>query len=123
MEQNKKYTLEPYNTEDSKTLQLTELKNKFPSLEPLTASVYRSDQTNALSKLRNKGFKPLAWTPNVRYMYYNPERNLLVKDTEGDLMIVKNPSNDYLNDCLSYYPKAEVSHGEAYDERFPEVNA
>jgi len=63
------------------------------------------------------GFRTLAFKPPVKSAYYNKDRNLLVKYTEGDIMVVVNPTEKYINDLLSHYPKAEVC-AEEYDERF-----
>jgi len=99
-----------------------ELEEKFQKLEGFKDSginsVYRSDQKKALNKLRDIGFKPMAWTPNVRYLFYNPNEEILIKDVEGDLFIYENPTQETLEEEIQNYPKAEVSIGEKYDSRF-----
>lgn len=115
----------PKNTEahnETKVISFEKLEQLFEKLEGFKdlgiKSVYRSDKTKALNKLEKIGFKPLAWTPNVRYLYYNPKIDLLIKEIEGDLFVIDKPTKEYLDKCLSHYPKAEVSLGEKYDSRF-----
>lgn len=81
-------------------------------------SPFRSDSVKALWSLKDLGFTMLAWTPNVRYMLYNSDDNILIQDTEGDIDITFNPTRKYLNERLQNYPKGEVSTGEKYDSRF-----
>lgn len=84
-------------------------------------SPFRSDSVKALWSLKDLGFSMLAWTPNVRYMLYDPKENILIQDTEGDIDIIFNPTEKYLNERLQKYPKMEVSTGEKYDSRFKEA--
>ena len=89
------------------------------NLEPLAPQIYRSDRVDSLWKLKNKGFEILAWTPNVRYLLFNPKKRILISDIEGDLYIYKNPTKETLENKIQKYPKGEVSLGEKYDSRFP----
>jgi len=119
----KKYRIgrEP-RSDDREEISFEELEEKFSKLEGFKESgiesVYHGEQTDALTKLRKIGFKSLAWTPNVRYHYYNPEEKLLIKWIEGDLYLIENPTEITIDKEMRSYPKAEVSHGEKYDSRF-----
>ncbi len=89
------------------------------NIKPLkNRSVYRSDQEKSMWDLTDQGFEPLAWTPGVKYLFYNPKKDLLVKDVEGDLFITENPSKNKIIKEIQQFPKAEVSLGEKYDPRF-----
>lgn len=91
--------------------------NELPeAISNLGSSVYRSDQEKQLRHMT--GFEHLAWTSKVRHLYYNPEKELLVKDVEGDLFVWKNPSEKTIEKQVQEWPKAEVSLGEKYDSRF-----
>jgi len=87
-------------------------------LEPLSSTIYRSDRVDDLWSLTDRGFEPLAWTPNVRYLFYNKDRGILVHDVEGDLYVWKDPTEETIRERVEEYPKAEVSIGEKYDSRF-----
>lgn len=111
----------PDQRDDIEVISFEELEERCEKLEGFGKdrdSPYRSDQTKALRKLGKIGFEHLAWTPRVRHLYYNPEIDVLIKDIEGDLFYIENPTDEYLDECLSHYPKAEVSVGEKYDSRF-----
>lgn len=81
-------------------------------------SPYHSDRRKALRELREKGFKAMAWTPNIRSMYYHKDKEILVVETEGDIDIYTEPTREFLDEQLQHYPKGEVSLGEKYDSRF-----
>jgi len=87
-------------------------------LQPLSPEIYRSDRVDDLWSLTDRGFEPLAWTPNVRYLFYNKDRGILIHDVEGDLYIWKDPTEETIRERVEEYPKAEVSIGEKYDSRF-----
>jgi len=89
---------------------------KPKQIRNLYNSVYRSDQEKQLRNL--KGFKPLAWTPRIKHLYYNPKKQILLKDLEGDLFVWKNPSKQTIEKQVQQWPKSEVSLGEKYDSRF-----
>jgi len=93
---------------------LEEIKEMFECLKPIDKS---PSHWNSLRNLNSDKFRTLAFTGGVRYAYYNEEEDIIVKDTEGDIMVVVNPTEEYINDLLSYYPKSEVC-AEEYDERF-----
>lgn len=97
---------------------LKEIKEKHPSLKKLSPQVYRSDRTKTLANMRDEGFEHLAWTPNVRFLLYNPKEDLMLEDIEGDLVIWENPSDETIEEEVQEFPKAEVSVGEKYDSRF-----
>jgi len=99
------------------SVELSEIVVEY-DLQPLSAEVFRSDRVDELWSLTDKGFKPLAWTPNVRYLLYNEERGILIHDVEGDLYIWKDPSEELIGKQVEQYPKMEVSVGEKYDSRF-----
>ncbi len=71
-------------------------------------SPYRSESVDALWSLEDIGYKPLAWTPNVRYLLYNKEDNVILQDVEGDIYFYFNPSKEKIDELLQEYPKAEV---------------
>ena len=87
-------------------------------LQPLSSTIYRSDRVDDLWSLTDRGFEPLAWTPNVRYLLYNKEKGILIHDVEGDIYIWKDPTEEIIRERVEEYPKAEVSVGEKYDSRF-----
>jgi len=95
---------------------LKEVVKNNPALEGLEYQGFRSDREKSLMDL--EGFEPLAWTPRVRYLLYNEEKDLLVRDIEGDLYIWKNPTDEKIEELVQEYPKMEVSLGEKYDSRF-----
>lgn len=97
---------------------LEQIKYQYPSLRGISPSLYRSERVDSLWQLTDKGFKPLAWTPNVRYLFYNPKKDLLVSDIEGDLRVWENPTKDIIEREVQQYPMMEVSLGEKYDRRF-----
>lgn len=122
---NKKYAIgrNPYpNKSDIEVISFEKLEEKFSMLKGFADSgidsVYRSDQTEALNKLRRIGFQPLAWTPNIRHLYYHSRENIIIKDVEGDLFLIENPTDEEIEKEVQQYPKAEVSLGEKYDSRF-----
>lgn len=120
----KVYYIEPYSFQDD-TISREEAIKKFPSIKPIFEDLdeKRVSGGNPLSPLRETGYSAIAYTPPVKYAYYNEEKDILVTDTEGDIKVVENPTDDYLNETLSYYPKAEVTGtGEKYDNRFPNRN-
>lgn len=84
-------------------------------------SPYRSENTKALWSLGDLNYKPLAWTPNIRYLLYNLEDNIILEDIEGDIYIILNPTKEKINELCQQYPKGEVSLGEKYDNRFNNV--
>jgi hypothetical protein len=86
---------------------------KIEGLEP---TAYNSELYRQVSNL--DGFKPLAWTPPVRQLYYHPEKELMLQNIEGDLILHKNPSEGTIEKAVQQYPKAEVCFGEDYDSRF-----
>jgi len=82
-------------------------------------SVYRSDNKRALVDIgEEEGFSWLAWTPNVRYLLYSKEEDILLEDVEGDIYFEEDPSKETIEEYVQQYPKAEVSIGEKYDSRF-----
>ena len=87
-------------------------------LQPLSVEIFRSDRVDELWSLTDRGFEPLAWTPNVRYLFYNKDRGILIHDVEGDLYIWKYPTEETIREQVEKYPKMEVSVGEKYDSRF-----
>jgi hypothetical protein len=90
---------------------------KLPKeLRKLNSSPFRSDQEKKLREL--EGFKHLAWTPRIRHLYYNLEKEIMVKDVEGDFFVWKNPIKKTIEKQVQEWPKAEVSLGEKYDSRF-----
>ena len=99
-------------------LSFDEMEEKFPSLDVIADTVYRGERTESLAKLRNEGYEALAWTPNVRYLYYHPEKKLMLEDVEGDLYITKNPTDNTLEEAIQQFPMGEVASGEKYDSRF-----
>jgi hypothetical protein len=107
---------------EAEEISFKELEEKFQSLQGFKESginsVYHGEQTDSLRQLEGIGFKPLAWTPNVRYHYYNPDEDLLIKWIEGDLFLIENPTEKTIEEEIRAYPKAEVCHGEKYDSRF-----
>ncbi len=84
----------------------------------LKPEIYRSERVSDLWKLRDEGFEPLAWCPNVKYLFYNPKRKILIHDVEGDLYIWRNPTDETLKEQIQRYKKGHVSLGEKYDPRF-----
>lgn len=116
-----KYYVEPYSFEDD-TVSREEVVEMFPSLRT-TLSEFDEKMASTfspLSSLKREGYTSLAFN-NVKQAYYNKEKDILVKNTEGDILVVENPTEEYIDDMLSYYPKAEVTGtGEKYDSRFPE---
>lgn len=84
-------------------------------------SVYHSEKRKALWELTDKGYEALAWTGNIRGMFYNKEKGILITETEGDIDIYVNPSEEFLKQELQEYPKGEISLGEKYDPRFQGV--
>lgn len=87
-------------------------------LPPIAETPYRQNRIDDLWNLTNEGYEPLAWTPNIHYLFYNPKRDILIKDVEGDLTIWKNPSDSLIEREVKKFPKAEVSVGEKFDSRF-----
>lgn len=64
-------------------------------------------------------FKPLAWSGRIRSLLYNKEKNILVREVEGDLYIWKNPTDEKIEEEIQEYPKSEVTGlGEKLDSRF-----
>jgi hypothetical protein len=113
--------IDPYSFKDD-TIMPEKAMEMFPSIEPVfeDLSDKRVSGGDPLSPLRSTGYKPIAYTPPVKYAYYNESKDLLVTATEGDIKVVENPTDDYIDDLLSYYPKAEVTgYGEKFDSRFP----
>jgi len=99
------------------SVELSEIVDEY-DLQPLSVEIFRSDRVDELWSLTDKGFRPLAWTPNVRYLLYDEERGILIHDVEGDIYIWKDPSEELIGEQVEQYPKMEVSVGEKYDIRF-----
>jgi hypothetical protein len=91
----------------------TEVIDKINELESTT---YNSELFNQIRQL--DGFKPLCWTPRVRQLYYDSERQLLLSNVEGDLRLWRNPDEGTIEGEVQKYPKPEVSLGEKFDSRF-----
>lgn len=118
------FYVEPYSFQDD-TVSAEQIVEQFPSLKPMFENLdeKRVSGGDPLSPLTDTGYRAIAFTPPVKYAYYNEEKNIVVADTEGDVKVVENPTDDYLNDMLSYYPEAEVTgYGERFDKRFPNQN-
>lgn len=118
-----KYVLgrNPYPENSDKNLEVIEWENiggRFDCLKKLEPTPYISDKRKQLRDLTKNGFKELAWTPNIRHVFYNEDKDLLVNVVEGDIFIIDEPTDEEINAILSHYPKQEVAHGEKYDERF-----
>ncbi len=87
------------------------------NLHPISKDFeYKSDFEEALWNL--EGYKPLAWSGNIRSLFYNPKKGILIEEVEGDITIYKNPSESTIENLVQTYPKGEVSLGERYDSRF-----
>jgi len=72
-----------------------------------------------MTAYKEAGYYALAYRPNVHYVYYNPEKNIMVLDIEGDHYIVENPTHEQLQEQLRRYPRSKVTGtGEKYDDRF-----
>jgi len=85
-------------------------------IDGLERTIYDSELFNQIRQL--DGFRPLAWTPNVRQLYYDSDRQLLLSNVEGELTLWKNPDESTIEREVQKYPKPEVSLGEKFDSRF-----
>jgi hypothetical protein len=109
---------------DNTTTQAETKSNVLTGLEVIETlglddTIYHSELFQQIRELDN--FKALAWTPNVRQLYYNREKNLLLSNIEGDLFLYQNPDKAIIVEEVQKYPKAEVALGEKYDSRFQEA--
>lgn len=85
-------------------------------------SPYHSKKDEALFNIsHNFSFKMLAWSSGVRHVLYDPEEDVLIRDTEGDIDILWGPEPQYIKEILNSYPKSQISYGEYFDDRFPEM--
>jgi hypothetical protein len=93
------------------------LKNRSEILRHLGLedSIYNSDIIRELDSLEQ--FERVAWSGNIRMLFYSEDRSLLLQYIEGDLRLYSQVGAELLEDKLSQYPKAEIA-AESLDPRF-----
>ena len=66
---------------------------------------------------KKAGYRLVAWTGRIKSLYYNPNKDIMVQEFEGDYYITKNPSDKELQKAYEKFPIAEVAV-EKWDNRF-----
>ncbi|OKY78791.1 MAG: hypothetical protein BTN85_1294 [Candidatus Methanohalarchaeum thermophilum] len=115
-----KIPIKPETEKGQIKLEIDKAKDKFDEIPEMTVEtiVLHEQRQKFFQKLRENGFKHLAWTPGIRDVFYHEEKDILVVNLEGDIKIYTNNTFEDIEKEIQEYPKPEVSLGENYDRRF-----